>query len=133
MSRLESRAREGAVRLSVFPQPPSDLLSRLRLLPGVYLLRVGVLRMPPQRSCKYCEEVSMRRVNCLFSIALFGATGYLMPLVVDAQQPAAVTVFEGARLITGDGSAPIADSAFIVANGRFTAVGQKGQLKAPAG
>lgn len=75
----------------------------------------------------------MRRVNCLFSIALFWAAGWLMPLLVDAQQPVAVTVFEGARLIVGDGSAPIADSAFIVANGRFTAVGQKGQLKAPAG
>src|SRR5229473_3965840 len=68
----------------------------------------------------------------LFSIALFWATGYLTP-VVEAQQPAAVTVFEGARLITGDGSAPIADSAFIVENGRFTAVGRKGQLKVPAG
>jgi imidazolonepropionase-like amidohydrolase len=54
-------------------------------------------------------------------------------MVVDAQQPAAATVYEGARLITGDGSAPIADSAFLVENGRFTAVGRKGQLKVPAG
>ena len=74
-----------------------------------------------------------RSVTLLFSIALFWATGYLMPLVVDAQQPAAATVYEGARLITGDGSAPIADSAFLVENGRFTAVGRKGQLKVPAG
>ena len=66
----------------------------------------------------------MRRVNweswnvtflaCLFSITLFLATGYLTPVVVKAQQPTAVTVFEGARLIVGDGSAPIADAAFIV-------------------
>ena len=82
----------------------------------------------------------MRRVNwksrdvtLLFWIALFLATGYLTPVVVDAQQPAAATVYEGARLITGDGSAPIADSAFLVENGRFTAVGRKGQLKVPAG
>jgi len=68
----------------------------------------------------------------LFSIALFWATGYLTP-PVEAQQPASVTVFEGARLIAGDGSAPVADSAFIVENGRFTAVGRKGQLKVPAG
>src|SRR4029077_14524069 len=68
----------------------------------------------------------------LLSITLFWATGYLTP-VVQAQQPAAVTVFEGARLITGDGSAPVADSAFIVENGRCTAVGRKGQLKVPAG
>ena len=85
----------------------------------------------------------MRRVNweswnvtflaCLFSIACLLATDYLTPMVVEAQQPAAVTVFEGARLITGDGSAAIEDSAFIVQNGRFTAVGRKGQLKVPAG
>ena len=69
----------------------------------------------------------------LFSCALFLATGCLAPAVVEAQQPAPVTVFEGARLIVGDGSAPIADAAFIVENGRFTAVGRKGQLKVPAG
>ena len=74
-----------------------------------------------------------RNVTLLFWIALFLATGYLTQMVVDAQQPAAATVYEGARLITGDGSAPIADSAFLVENGRFTAVGRKGQLKVPAG
>jgi hypothetical protein len=56
-----------------------------------------------------------------------------MPVVVEAQQPAPVTVFEGARLIAGDGSAAIEDSAFIVQNGHFTTVGRKGQLKVPAG
>jgi imidazolonepropionase-like amidohydrolase len=58
---------------------------------------------------------------------------FIAPLVIQAQQPASVTLFEGARLITGDGSAPVEDSAFLVANGRFTAVGRKGQIKAPAG
>src|SRR5262249_42396342 len=53
------------------------------------------------------------------------------PAVLEAQPAAAA--FEGARLIIGDGSAPITDSAFLVENGRFTAVGRKGQLKAPAG
>ena len=52
---------------------------------------------------------------------------------VVAQRGGNTTVFEGARLITGDGSAPIADSAFVVANGRFTAVGRKGQINVPAG
>jgi imidazolonepropionase-like amidohydrolase len=55
------------------------------------------------------------------------------PLAIEAQQPAAVTVYEGARLITGDGSAAVENSAFIVENGRFSAVGRKGQLKVPAG
>lgn len=43
------------------------------------------------------------------------------------------TVFEGARLIVGDGRAPIENSAFVVANTRIVQVGRKGQLKIPAG
>jgi imidazolonepropionase-like amidohydrolase len=50
-----------------------------------------------------------------------------MPEAVDA------TVFEGARLIIGDGSEPIEDAAFVVQNGRFTQVGPRGQINAPAG
>src|SRR5438477_11641250 len=68
----------------------------------------------------------------ILSISVFLAAGYLTP-ATEAQQPASATVFEGARLIIGDGSAPIADSAFVVENGRFTAVGRKGQVKGPAG
>jgi imidazolonepropionase-like amidohydrolase len=48
------------------------------------------------------------------------------------QAPAPVTLFEGARLITGDGAAPIENSAFIIAGGRFLAVGARG-LAAPPG
>ena len=50
-------------------------------------------------------------------------------------QPAqsAAAVFEGARLIAGDGGAPIEDSAFIVVDGRFTAVGRRGQIAVPDG
>jgi imidazolonepropionase-like amidohydrolase/streptogramin lyase len=51
-----------------------------------------------------------------------------------AQTPTATaTVFEGARLIAGDGRLAIDDAAFVVENGRFTAVGRKGALRAPAG
>ena len=50
-----------------------------------------------------------------------------------AYQIAAVTVFEGARLITGDGSAPIENSAFIVENDQFTRVGRRGEVQIPAG
>jgi imidazolonepropionase-like amidohydrolase len=62
----------------------------------------------------------------VFSMAL------CLAMILQAQQPSGVTVYEGARLITGDGGAPITDSAFVVENGRFTAVGKKGQVKAPA-
>src|SRR5580765_5049655 len=46
---------------------------------------------------------------------------------------ARVTVYEGARLITGDGSTPIENSAFLVENDRFTQVGRRGQIPVPAG
>ena len=44
-----------------------------------------------------------------------------------------VTVFEGARLIVGDGTAPIENSAFVVENNRFTMVGRKDEIAVPAG
>ena len=43
-----------------------------------------------------------------------------------------VTVFEGARLITGDGGAPIENSAFLVQDSRFTNVGRRGEVQVPA-
>jgi imidazolonepropionase-like amidohydrolase len=50
-----------------------------------------------------------------------------------AQQSATggVVLFEGARLIIGDGKV-VENSAFIVENGRFTQVGTRGQVKAAA-
>ncbi len=54
---------------------------------------------------------------------------------VTAQAPAtpAVTVFEGARVIVGDASAPIEDAVFVVEGNRFVQVGRRGQVKVPAG
>jgi imidazolonepropionase-like amidohydrolase len=51
------------------------------------------------------------------------------------QAPAAtgVTVFEGARLIVGDGSAPIENATFVVDDDRFVQVGRAGQVQVPAG
>jgi imidazolonepropionase-like amidohydrolase len=42
-------------------------------------------------------------------------------------------VFEGARLITGDGSTPIENSVFVVENNQFTGVGRRGELQVPPG
>jgi imidazolonepropionase-like amidohydrolase len=51
------------------------------------------------------------------------------------QRPAATsaTLFEGARLITGDGSAPIEDAAFLVENDTITRVGKTGEIERPGG
>jgi imidazolonepropionase-like amidohydrolase len=53
-----------------------------------------------------------------------------------AQQPdsaSRVVLYEGARLIVGDGSAPIENAALLVENARFTRVGRRGEVPAPPG
>jgi len=42
-------------------------------------------------------------------------------------------LYEGARLIVGDGSGPVEDGVMLVEQGRFTAVGRRGTVTAPAG
>ena len=49
------------------------------------------------------------------------------------QRAAAITVFAGARLIAGDGGAPLEDSAFVVENDRFTRVGRTSDVPTPPG
>jgi imidazolonepropionase-like amidohydrolase len=61
----------------------------------------------------------------------------LLPLALSissasAQQGGAI-LFEGARLIDGNGGAPVENSAFVIQNGKFTAVGKRGDLKLPEG
>jgi imidazolonepropionase-like amidohydrolase len=55
------------------------------------------------------------------------------PVETQANRSTRGVLYEGARLIAGDGSAPIADSAFLVENGTITRVGKKGALTAPGG
>src|SRR6185295_7490307 len=50
-----------------------------------------------------------------------------------SQASRGATWFEGARLIVGDGSAPIENSAFLVEGQTFTWVGRKGERQPPAG
>ena len=65
--------------------------------------------------------------------AIFSLTIALSHRIAAQTRTNGVTVFEGARLITGDGSAPIENSAFLVENNLFTRVGRRGQLRVPAG
>ena len=66
-----------------------------------------------------------------FLCALVTATTIFVTGPLAAQS--AVTIYEGARLIVGDGSAPIENAAFIVEGARFTQAGPAGQLRVPAG
>lgn len=69
----------------------------------------------------------MRKSWLLLPACLLAAT-----LAPQARAQNAI-LFEGARLITGDGGAPIENSAFLIENDRFTRVGKKGEVRAPAG
>jgi imidazolonepropionase-like amidohydrolase len=77
----------------------------------------------------------MHRVRMSLYLALtclLLASAWLWPLHGQTGQPS-VTVFEGARLITGDGSAPIENSAFVIIGNAFTQVGRRGELRLPPG
>jgi len=54
-------------------------------------------------------------------------------LLSQARSGGAPVLYEGARLIIGDASTPVENGAFLVQNGRFTALGRKGAVAAPAG
>ena len=66
-----------------------------------------------------------------FSLLALAACGKSPGPAVPTQSDA--VLFEGARLITGTGAEPIEKSAFVVADGRFVAVGVAGQVAAPEG
>jgi imidazolonepropionase-like amidohydrolase len=79
----------------------------------------------------------MRRVkrisSCLFIVASFFLALLWASGIAAQTRASGVTVFEGARLIVGDGSAAIENSAFLVENNLFTRVGRRGELQVPAG
>ena len=70
----------------------------------------------------------MNRLAWWIVVASFGATAYSQP-----RNSSPAVLFEGGRLITGDGSTPIETGAFIVQDGHITAIGSQGAVTAPAG
>ena len=69
-----------------------------------------------------------RRLLSFLAVAMVSVTP-----AAQAPRPGATALYEGARLITGDGSPPIERSAFLVQNERFARVGRQGEVQAPAG
>jgi imidazolonepropionase-like amidohydrolase len=74
----------------------------------------------------------MRRFMLL---AVCIAVGSLASIAVYTQSrgSSSTVVYEGARLVIGDASAPIESGAFVVQNSRIVAVGRKGAVAAPSG
>ena len=69
----------------------------------------------------------------LLVVLLAAAGACSAPAPEEAPEAAGVTVFEGARLIVGDGSDPIESATFVVEEDRFVAVGPAGEVDAPDG
>jgi len=62
-------------------------------------------------------------VSCIVGACIGSITGYSQTNDV---------IYEGARLIVGDASAPIENGAFVVRSGHITAIGRKGSIRVPA-
>jgi imidazolonepropionase-like amidohydrolase len=71
-------------------------------------------------------------VKLLTCVSLF-ALGVVWLSANQVRPTAGAILFEGARLIAGDGGVPIDNSAFLVEAARFTKVGRKGEIRLPAG
>ena len=72
----------------------------------------------------------MRRLSLL---ACLVAASTVSVVHSQTRGAAGAVIYQGARLIIGDSSAPIENGAFVVANGRITAIGRSGAVNAPAG
>jgi imidazolonepropionase-like amidohydrolase len=70
-------------------------------------------------------QIQRKMLACWFAAASLGS--------ITAYSQANAVLYEGARLIIGDASAPIESGAFITQNGHITAIGPKGSVKAPSG
>jgi imidazolonepropionase-like amidohydrolase len=69
----------------------------------------------------------------VIAVACFIATTACGPQAERQSGAGRVTVFDGARLITGDAAPPIENAVFIVDGNRFSRVGRRGEIEIPAG
>src|SRR5207247_9278412 len=88
---------------------------------------VGSGRDDPERELKRFRR-NMRALKISAGMLIVWCS-----FVAWGQQTRKATLFEGARLLMGDGGAPLESSAFVVENERFTIVGRKGEIQAPPG
>jgi len=74
-----------------------------------------------------------RRTIAFCGFLALAVTCCLQPLEGQSGSSRPVVLYEGARLISGTGTAPIEQSAFLVERGTITRIGRKGELIAPTG
>src|SRR6476620_1775079 len=74
-------------------------------------------------------EVTMQRLRLAVLVVVVAWSA-----IVLGQAPApSVTLFEGARVLVGDGRAPIENASFIVNGARFQQIGGASNVRVPAG
>jgi imidazolonepropionase-like amidohydrolase len=87
------------------------------------------MALQPQLIIRITRQIKLSIVGWLLVSAVTATAG-----AIQGPSPsAAVVLFEGARLITGSGDAPIENAAFVVDGTSFSRVGRRGQLEIPPG
>src|ERR1700737_2684113 len=76
-----------------------------------------------------CDMRRLRLAACCLIAGSASVATYSQPRTLRSTP----VLYEGARLIIGDGSAAIESGAFVVQNGRITALGRNGAVAAPSG
>jgi imidazolonepropionase-like amidohydrolase len=71
----------------------------------------------------------LRMAACCLAIGLMAS----IAAYSQSSAPSTAVLYEGGRLIIGDGSASIESGAFVVQNGRIAALGRKGAVTVPSG
>jgi imidazolonepropionase-like amidohydrolase len=66
-------------------------------------------------------------------VVLLAAAAWWVSVAGQQSPGSPAILYEGARLIVGDGNAPIEGAAFLVERGRFSQVGRTGEIARPAG
>src|SRR5690242_14554082 len=69
----------------------------------------------------------MRRIFMSFALVVIASAALF------SQTRGGAVAYEGARLLTGDTTAPIDNGVFVVQNGRFIGVGRRGAVRIPGG
>ena len=73
----------------------------------------------------------IRKVFTFIAVVTVAMTYSVRPIQTQSRSPNTVVLYEGARLIPGNGSQAIASAAMLVENGMITRIGAKGSVNAP--
>jgi imidazolonepropionase-like amidohydrolase len=86
-------------------------------------------RIGLQYGSSHSLEASMYRIL----LAVLAVSAWSLSVRTQAPAAAGVTVFEGARIITGDERPPVENAILVVNGARITQVGRAGDVRVPAG